>query len=122
MDKDDKWFCEPVTEGFEHKYRIKKTIEKRKTKYQEIEIFDTVSFGRMLVLDGAVQTSEDDEHYYHEMLVHIPMLTHQKPETVLIIGGGDGGALRRVLEHPVKKVIHVELDKDVVKTCLKHLP
>ncbi len=83
---------------------------------------DTAPFGRMLILDDAIQTTLVDEAAYHEMLVHVPMLSHPNPRNVLIIGGGDGGALRRVLEHPVAQVLQVEIDEAVIRLSRELLP
>jgi len=79
--------------------------------------------GKLLALDGKVMLTERDERFYHEMLVHPPMLSHQKPKRVLVIGGGDGGAVREVVRHPsVDEVLWVEIDEEVVEACRKHLP
>jgi spermidine synthase len=84
--------------------------------FQHIEIYEHPTFGKTLVLDGAVQTSERDEFLYHEMLVHVPLLCHPAPSRVLVIGGGDGGTLRRVLEHPtVTDGVMVEIDQRVTE-------
>jgi spermidine synthase len=91
--------------------------------FQHIEVYEHPTFGRMLVLDGAVQTSERDEFLYHEMLVHVPLLCHPEPRRVLVIGGGDGGTLRRVLEHPtVTEAVMVEIDERVTALCREYLP
>ena len=92
------------------------------SQYQQIEIVRTKRFGRVLVLDGIVQTTEFDEFIYHEMLVHVPMFACASPREVLIIGGGDGGALREVLKHDVARVDMIEIDEQVVTTCIEHLP
>ena len=84
---------------------------------QHIQIFETKSFGEMLVLDGKIQLTEKDETFYHEMLVHPAMLMHENPKRVLVIGGGDGGAVREVLKHDPKEVVMVEIDENVVKAC-----
>ena len=76
----------------------------------------------MLVLDHITQTCELDEFVYHEMLTHVPLVAHGRARRVLIIGGGDGGALREVLRHPVERATMVELDPDVVRYCRKYLP
>jgi len=89
------------------------------TGYQAIKIVDTLPFGRTLVL---IQTSERDEFLYHEMLVHPALISLAEPRRVLIIGGGDGGCARRVLEHPVEEVVQVELDPQVVELSRQHLP
>ncbi len=88
---------------------------------QKVEVYETESFGKMLVIDGKVQLTEFDELFYHEMLVHVPMLSHPNPEKVAIIGGGDGGALREVLKHDVVKVILVDIDRNVIELCRKYV-
>lgn len=94
-----------------------------KNELQDLIIFQNQDFGRVLALDGIIQTTEKDEFIYHEMLVHIPMMTHPNPKRVLIIGGGDGGALREVLRHEtVEKVTMVEIDPSVIELCEKYLP
>ena len=91
--------------------------------FQHIEIYEHPTFGRTLVLDGAVQTSERDEFLYHEMLVHVPLLCHPAPSRVLVIGGGDGGTLRRVLEHPtVTDAVMVEIDRRVTELSREWMP
>jgi spermidine synthase len=116
------WFVEPPTRGYEQRYQVRRRIYTGQSSYQCVEVLDTVPFGRMLTLDGLAQTTEADEHTYHEMLVHVPMFQHPGPRRVLVIGGGDGGTLRRVLEHPVERVVMVELDELVVSACREHLP
>lgn len=104
-------------------YKIKETLVTKSSKYQELSILDTYAFGRMLVLDGIVQTTIADEFVYHEMITHIPLFTHKNPKKVLVVGGGDGGAIREILKHPsVEKAVLCEIDKVVVEECLKYLP
>ena len=100
-------------------FAVEKSLYKKKSKYQVIEIFDTEGFGRMFFLDGLVQLSTKYEAVYHEMLVHPAMLSHSNPQTVLIIGGGDGGTLRETLKHPVKEVFLVEIDTEVIEVSKK---
>jgi len=114
------WFEESYG-NFGLKIRIKEVLVDLKTDYQRIQIFQTFDFGKMLVLDGKIQLTEKDEVFYHEMLVHVPMFEHKKPEKVLIIGGGDGGSLREVLKHGVEDAVLVELDKEVVNLSKKIL-
>jgi spermidine synthase len=91
--------------------------------FQHVEIYDHPTFGKTLVLDGAVQTSERDEFLYHEMLVHVPLLAHPNPQRVLVIGGGDGGTLRRVLEHStVTEAVMVEIDERVTALSREFMP
>ncbi|MCS7119117.1 MAG: spermidine synthase [Archaeoglobaceae archaeon] len=91
------------------------------TKIQKVEIFETESLGKMLVIDGKVQVTEFDEHIYHEMLVHVPMNSCKDARSVLIVGGGDGGALREALKHDLEKVVLVEIDRNVIELCKKFL-
>ncbi len=102
--------------------QVRDVLYRRQSQYQDIAIVDTVLFGRALILNNILQTAERDEFCYHEMLVHPVMFAHPAPQRVLIIGGGDGGALRRVLEHPVERVTMVEIDRDVVEACREYLP
>ena len=104
-------------------FSIKKILYSEKSKFQEIYVVETEEYGRMLILDGAVQTTERDEFIYHEMLVHVPMLSHPEPRQVLVIGGGDGGCAREILKHKsVEKVTMVEIDRLVVECSEKFLP
>jgi spermidine synthase len=117
------WFSELHTPNFTIKVKVKRTLEVRKTPYQELAVLETLDFGRMLVLDGIIQTTEADEFIYHEMITHVPMFSHPSPETVLVIGAGDGGVVREVLRHPsVRKVDHVEIDEAVTEAARRWLP
>jgi len=114
------WFYENLYSDI--KIGIKgKIIYRKKTPYQDMQLYSTPRFGRMLTLDGAIQTTEKDEYIYHEMLTHPAMITHPNPKNVLIIGGGDGGVLREVLKYRIKKVYLVEIDKDVIDISKKYL-
>lgn len=115
-------FTEPAAPGFAHAYGGR-LLHREQSPFQRIEVFENPTFGRMLVLDGLVQTSQRDEFLYHEMLVHVPLLSHPEPRRVLIIGGGDGGTLRRVLEHPtVERAVMVEIDERVTAVSREWLP
>ena len=103
-------------------FRTTREIASVETPFQKLQIFDTECLGRVLVLDGIVQTTEKDEFMYHEMLVHVPMYACPAPKRVLIVGGGDGGSLREVLKHPIERVDMVEIDRQVVDLCVEHLP
>jgi len=116
------WFYESLFPSVRLGLKVKKTIVSENSHFQKIKILDTYEFGRILVLDGIVQTTERDEFIYHEMLSHLPLLSHPHPERVLIIGGGDGGILREVLKHPVKEVFLVEIDKKVIELSKTYLP
>ena len=117
------WFTEKQTENLSLSCQVSEVLVNKVTSFQEIGIFETPSFGRMLVLDGYIQTTEMDEYLYHEMIAHVPMNTHPDPRYVLVIGGGDGGTVREVLKHPsIEKVTMVEIDREVVEACREYLP
>lgn len=117
------WFHESHTEGYEVKWRIKDVLYSEKSKYQNLAIIDTIEWGKALILDGALQVTEKDEFIYHEMIVHVAMHSHPNPETVLIIGGGDGGTLREVVKHNcLKSVDMVEIDERVIEVSKDYLP
>ncbi len=120
-DEPEPWLTERWTPDARFAVRVREPIFAMRSPYQHIEIVDTFQFGRMLWLDGTVQTSEADHWAYHEMLVHVPMFTHPNPKLVLIVGGGDGGALRAVLQHPVDEAVMVEIDRDVVRAARAYL-
>jgi spermidine synthase len=103
-------------------FRARRRLLFEKTPYQKMEIYETASHGRVLLLDGLVQTTEWDEFFYHEMLVHPAMTTHPRAREILIIGGGDGGTLREVLRYPVRSAVLVEIDARVIEACRKHFP
>ncbi len=102
--------------------KIRKKLYEGRSPFQKVEFFDTYNFGKILVLDGVLQTAEKTEFIYHEMLCQVPMFCHPNPHKVLIIGGGDGGSLEEVLKHPIEKVWMVEIDKKVVDLSRKYLP
>ncbi len=115
------WFQEHLHDGVSQSIRIDRLIFEGETKFQKIQIFENATLGRVLALDGIIQTTEADEFMYHEMLAHVPLFGHGSAERVLIIGGGDGGLLEEVLKHPVRKVVMVEIDGMVVDLCRQHL-
>ncbi|MCO6360394.1 polyamine aminopropyltransferase [Roseivirga pacifica] len=91
--------------------------------YQRVSVFNTQAYGNMLTLDGMVMTTEKDEYVYHEMITHIPMLTHPNPKRALVIGGGDGGTARELLRHDsLEEVVMVEIDDKVIEASKMHLP
>lgn len=117
------WFEENLTEGWGLKVRVERTIESVQSAFQRIDLFQTAGLGKLLVIDGKVQLSELDEYTYHEMLAHVPLLAHPAPRKVMVVGGGDGGTIREVLQHPsVEKAVLVEIDPEVVRICREHLP
>lgn len=104
-------------------YPISQVLFKGKSEYQTIEVFQTVNFGKILVIDNDIQLSEKDENNYHEMIAHPVINYFNRPINVLIIGGGDGGTAREVLKHSnVNKCVMVELDQMVVDVSKKFFP
>jgi spermidine synthase len=104
-------------------FEVQEVLYDERSKFQRIEIIRNKDFGRILFIDGLLQTTERDEFYYHEMLVHPALSSHPKPRRVLIVGGGDGGALREVLKYrSVEKATLVEIDARVIEACRTHFP
>ena len=119
----DLWFTEKQTPELAISCSVKSTVFREKTKYQDLAVFDTYQYGRLLALDGVIMTTEADEFFYHEMITHVAMNTHPRPEQVLVIGGGDGGSVREVLKHPtVKRVVLAEIDEGVINASRQYLP
>jgi len=114
----DEW----LTPDFGYSLRGLTIIERQRSAYQLVEILQSPTFGKVLRLDGAMQCSERDEHFYHEPLVHMPMAHAASRQRVLIVGGGDGGAAEEVLKWPdVCEVTHVEIDPVVIDLSRRHL-
>ena len=116
------WFEETLHPGFHSRLGIEEVLHETKTEHQHLVIFDNPEFGRVLALDGVVQTTERDEFIYHEMLAHVPILAHGSAKNVLIVGGGDGGMLEEVLKHRgVEAAVQVEIDDTVVELSRRYL-
>jgi len=124
MDSDpDKWFWDRVSKHLIQLHSIESVLYSGQTRFQKVEIIRSGSFGRLLVLDSKVQSSDADEFIYHEALVQPPMIAHRCPETVFIAGGGEGATLREVLSHKtVKRAVMVDIDEEVVDICKRLLP
>lgn len=117
------WFEERLHENWRQAIRVKELLFRERTEHQDLVIFESYDWGRVLALDGVVQTTTGDEFCYHEMIVHVPMLAHGAAREVLIIGGGDGGCLREALKHDgVERVTQVEIDQAVIDLCRRWLP
>lgn len=107
----------------EYVYEVESLLYRGKSRFQDIMVFRNPYFGKILVLDKVVQLTERDEFFYHEMLVHVAMHAHPNPRRVLVIGGGDGGAVREVLKHSlVEKVYFIEIDEEVINVSKKYFP
>lgn len=124
MDTDpDKWFYDRISKDLIQLHSIEEVLYRGRTKFQTIEIIRTGSYGRCLVLDDKIQSSELDEFVYHEALVHPALISHPRPQTVFIAGGGEGATLREVLLHnTVKKAVMVDIDEEVIAICKEYLP
>ena len=121
--KENRWFYDHVTPDMVQLHSIKEIVYSGRTQFQLIEVIETGGLGRCLVLDGKIQSSELDEFIYHESLVQPPMTAYPDPERVFIAGGGEGATLREVLRHPsVKRVVMLDIDKEVIDICRRFLP
>lgn len=117
------WFTEKICPDYIHAFRVGELLYRRRSKYQLIEVVKHKVFGKILFLDGKPQVTEYDEWIYHEALVHPAMLLSREPRRVLILGGGDGGALREVLKHDqVREVLLIDLDPEVIETVRRIIP
>ena len=104
-------------------FKIEKRLFSGRSKFQEVEVLKSHGLGAILFIDGAVMLSERDEFVYHEMITHVPLFVHPAPESILVIGGGDGGTIREAFKHrSVKKIVMVEIDEMVVQVCREYLP
>ncbi len=118
-----KLFNETLYDALNQSFRIDKVYFEQKTDHQHLMIFHNAFLGRVMTLDGIVQTTEKDEFIYHEMMAHVPILAHGSARSVLIIGGGDGGMLREVAKHTsVEQITMVEIDNAVIEMAKAHLP
>jgi len=116
------WFDEPLGVGLQLGLQVESIVFRETTAHQDLVIYETSQWGRVMALDGIMQVCERDEFIYHEMLTHVPMLAHGNARNICIIGGGDGGILREALRHPLEQVTMVEIDAAVVELCTTHLP
>ena len=116
------WFHEKLYEHHAQRLSMETTLYHWRTEFQDVLIFENAIFGKVLVLDGVVQVTERDNHIYHEMIAHVPLIAHGSARNVLIIGGGDGGTLKEVLKHPVESATLVELDGEVIDLSRRYLP
>lgn len=121
----DGWFSEicPMWPGISLSLQIEKVLYSKKTRYQQIDLFQTKTRGKMLVLDGIIQLTEFDEFAYQEMMAHVPLFAHPNPENVLVIGGGDGGILREITRHDtIEHIDFCEIDEEVITVSKQFLP
>ncbi|XP_026222606.1 spermidine synthase [Anabas testudineus] len=121
----DGWFTElsPLWPGQATSFEVEEVLYHQPSKFQDVMVFKSKTYGTVLVLDGVIQCTERDEFAYQEMIANLPLFSHPCPKKVLIIGGGDGGVLREVEKHPlVESVVLCEIDEDVINVSKKYLP
>lgn len=117
------WFSEKHTENVKLSIKVNEHLFHKQSDFQQIDVFDSVEFGRFLTLDGYMMLTEKDEFIYHEMMVHVPMAVHPSVRRVLVIGAGDGGVLRELIKYDyIEKIDIVEIDSEVIEVCKKYLP
>lgn len=117
------WFSEFHTPDVKHSIRVNRHLYSKKSDYQQIDIFETAEFGRVLVLDGNVMLTERDEFIYDEMITHVPMAVHPGIRDILVIGAGDGGVVKELTRYDrVRNIDLVEMDPQVVEACQAYLP
>jgi len=122
---ENKWFIEKNAQwpGQANSLEVSEILLHEKTKFQDLLVFQSTNWGKVLVLDGVIQLTERDEMSYQEMMAHLPMFAHRDPKNVLIIGGGDGGVLREVCRHEcIEKVTMCEIDQGVVEASKRFFP
>ncbi len=123
QEKSYKWFVDTLSPFENHMHGIDRIVFSKRTAFQDVEILDLKDYGRCLILDGKMQSSQSDECIYHEVMVHPALLSHPNPKKVFIVGGGEGATLREVLRHPsVEDVLMVDIDQEVVDACKRYLP
>ena len=119
----DLWYTEKHSDNVGITMKITKTLFSGKSDFQQLEIVETLEFGRMMLLDGLVMVTERDEFIYHDMITHPALFTHPNPKKVLVIGGGDGGSIREIMKHPeVELAVLCEIDGLVIEKSLEFLP
>ncbi len=117
------WINETLYPDWGQRFRVVRELARTRSPFQDIVVFESASHGRVMVLDGCIQITEHDEFVYQEMMAHVPLLEHGAASRVLIIGAGDGGVLRRVLQHRnVERAVMVEIDGEVIRLSKEFLP
>ena len=117
------WFSEYHAPDVKHSMRVKRNLFSQKSEYQQIDIFETPEFGKVLTLDGNVMLTERDEFIYDEMITHVPMSVHPNVVDVLVIGAGDGGVVKELTRYEgIKRIDLVEMDPSVTEACKQFLP
>lgn len=117
------WYEEELHRNWRQRLRVREVVYRSRTDHQDLLVFDSLDWGRVVSLDNVLQLTTADEFAYHEMLAHPPILAHGRARHVCIVGGGDGGTLREVARHAsVEKITQVEIDRGVVEFCKQWIP
>ena len=117
------WFSERHTDNVQLQIKIEKQLFAGESDFQKIDVFQTTEFGKMLVLDGVIMTTERDEFIYHEMITHLPMAVNPNIRKILVIGAGDGGTVNQLIKYDsIEKIDVVEIDRMVVDVCREFFP
>ncbi len=120
--QDWRWYIEYSSPHHGYMYAIQKYIYSGETPFQQVDIVDTYAYGRCLILDGKIQSTQFDEHIYHEALIHPAVVFHSSPRRILVMGSGEGAALRELCKYPfIEEIIMVDIDRQVVDLCRQHL-
>ncbi len=119
----DLWYTEKHSDNVGITMKITKTLFSGKSEFQQLDIVETLEYGKMMLLDGLVMVTERDEFVYHDMITHPALFTHPAPKKVLVIGGGDGGSIREIMKHPeVELAVLCEIDGLVIDKSIEYLP
>jgi len=122
--QDQGWFTEVFdSEGSAFSLKVKQKLESVQSEFQTIDMYDTETYGKLMVIDGCTMVSSRENFVYHEMMSHVALFAHKDPKHVAIIGGGDCGTLREVLKHPgVETVTQIDIDEMVTRMAEKYFP
>lgn len=117
------WFSEFHTPNVKHSLRMHSHLYSKESEYQQIDIFETEEFGKVLTINGSVMLTERDEFIYDEMITHVPMAVHPDAKDILVIGAGDGGVVGELTRYErIENIDLIELDSDVLEACRMYLP
>jgi spermidine synthase len=117
------WYSEMQTPNVKFSIKVERQLVSVKSEFQQIDVFNSYEFGKILALDGYLMVTEKDEFIYHEMMTHVPLAANPEIETVLVIGAGDGGTVRELAKYKtITQIDMVEIDKAVVDVCKAYLP
>lgn len=118
----DLWLVENQP-NFRFSLRCSEKLHESQSKFQKVEVYQSIDFGRVMLLDGCIMLTERDEFVYHEMISHVPVCHHLDPKKVLVIGGGDGGTVRELVRHQsIEQIVLCEIDGAVIDCAKEYFP